>query len=249
LFNQSEFGNLENYLLEKKYYKNISCEQVLNTYIFTGAVEFKKHRFKKASIFLINVFNEKALEVMNKIFFLLCIIISLIISLITIANFSGNDSSDWFYILGIISSLIPLIISLSIQNALEYHHDSFCKKCGKKLACEEIGDPVMKETSSYGDYSLTVTRHWKCRYCGDVDIRESPENIFAEQGEMLPAFSLKSIECKKCSETGTVVELKKPDIKEIGKLRLTRRYYKCTVCGHEHINESEEIVNRRNHVV
>ncbi|MDM7918628.1 MAG: hypothetical protein QUS12_05620 [Methanosarcina sp.] len=244
MYNQSEFGNLENYLLEKKYYKNISCEQVLNTYIFTGAVEFKKHRFKKASIFLINVFNEKALEVMNKIFFLLCIIISLI----TIANFSGNDSSDWFYILGIISSLIPLIISLSIQNALEYHHDTFCKKCGKKLACEEIGDPVMKETSSYGDYSLTVTRHWKCRYCGDVDIRESPENIFAEQGEMLPAFSLKSIECKKCSETGTVVELKKPDIKEIGKLRLTRRYYKCTVCGNEYINESEEIVNRRSHV-
>jgi DNA-directed RNA polymerase subunit RPC12/RpoP len=245
LYTQSEFGNLENYLLEKKYYKNISCEQVLNTYIFTGAVELKKHRFKKASIFLINFFDEKALEIMNKTFFLLCIIISLV----TIANFLGNDSPDWFYILCIISSLIPLIISLFIKNVLEYHHDTFCKKCGKKLACEEIGDPVMKETSSFGDYSLTVTRHWKCRYCGDMEIRESPENIFAEQGEMLPEFSLKNIECKKCSETGTVVELKKPDIKEIGKRRLTRRYYKCTVCGHEHINESEEIVNRRKHVV
>lgn len=245
MYNQSELGNLENYLLENKYYKKTSCEQILNTYIFTGAVEFKKHRFKKVSLFLINVFDEKVLEIMSKIFFLLCIVISLV----TIVNFLYNGISDWFYILGIIFSLIPLIISLRIQNVLEYYKDTFCKECGKKLACEEIGEPVMKETSSSGNYTLTVTRHWKCRYCGNVDIRESSENIFAEQGEMLPEFSLKGIECKKCRETGTIVEVKKPDIKEIGKQRLTRRYYKCTTCGHEAIDESEETVNHRTHVV
>ena len=241
MYNQSELGNFENYLLEKKYSKKTSCEHVLNTYVFTGVVEFKKHRFKKVSLFLINIFDEKVLEIMSKIFFLLCIVISLV----TIVIFLYRGISDWIYILGIISSLVPLIISLRIQSVLEYYQDTFCKECGKKLAYEEIGEPVMKETSSFGNYTLTVTRHWKCRYCGNVDIRESSENIFAEQGEMLPAFSLKHIECKKCSETGTIVEIKKPDIKEIGKRRLTRRYYKCTICGHEDINESEEVVNHR----
>lgn len=47
MYNQSEFGNLENYLLEKKLCKKTSCEQVLNTYIFTGAVEYKKIGSKK----------------------------------------------------------------------------------------------------------------------------------------------------------------------------------------------------------
>jgi DNA-directed RNA polymerase subunit RPC12/RpoP len=245
LYNQSEFGNLENYLLEKKFCKKTSCEQVLNTYIFTGAVEFKKHRFKKVSFFLINIFDEKALEIMSKIFFFFCIIISLV----TVVNFLGNNATDWFYILGIIFSLIPLIISLCIQNVLEYYHDTFCKECGKKLACEEIGEPLMKETSSFGEYTLTVTRQWKCRYCGNVDTRQDQENIFAEQGEMLPSISLKSIECKKCSGTGTLIEIKRPDIKEIGKRRSTRRYYKCTACGNEDISESEEIINGRAHVV
>lgn len=237
MYNQSEFGNLENYLLEKKYCRKTSCEQVLNTYIFTGAVEYKKHKFKKVSLFLINAFDEKVLEVMSTAFSLLCVIIALS----TIVNFLVSDAADWLYILGMASSLIPLIISLSIQNSLEYYQDTFCRECGKKLACEEIGEPVMRETSSFGDYTLTVKRHWKCRYCGTVETRESPENILAEQGEMLPASSLKVIECKKCSEKGTVVETKKPDIKEIGKHRLTRRYYKCTVCGHEYIHESEEV--------
>lgn len=243
MYNQSEFGNLENYLLEKKYCKKTSCEQTLNTYVFTGAVEFKKYRFKKFSLFLINTFDEKILEIMSKIFFLLCIIIALV----TIVNFLGNDTADWFYILGIILSLVPLIISLCIQNVLEYYQDTFCKKCGNKLACEEIGEPVIKETSSFGDYTLTVTRHWKCRYCGSVDVREDPENIFAEQGEMLPVISLKGIECKKCSVMGTVIEFKRPDMKEIGNKRITRRYYKCTLCGHEGINESEEIISRNIH--
>lgn len=245
MYNQSEFSNLENYLLEKKYCRKTRCEQVLNTYIFTGAVEFKKQRFKKVSIFLINTFNEKILEIVSNIFFLLCIILALT----TIVSFLVSDVADWVYILGMISSLIPLVISLSTQNVLEYYQDTFCKECGKKLACEEIGEPVMKETSSFGNYTLTVTRHWKCRYCGNVDVRESPENILAEQGEMLPALSLKDIECKKCTETGTIVEIKKPDIKEIGNQRLTRRYYKCTACGREEINESEERVDRSTHIV
>jgi hypothetical protein len=146
-----------------------------------------------------------------------------------------------------IASLVPLIISLCIQNVLEYHQDTFCKKCGNKLACEEIGEPVMKEISNCGNYTLTVRRHWKCRYCGHVDTREGPENIFAEKGEMLPVVYLKGIECNKCGELSRVVEFKKPDIKEIGNRRITRRYYKCTLCGHEDINESEEIINRRTH--
>ena len=62
---------------------------------------------------------------------------------------------------------------------------------------------------------------------------------------MLLVGSLESIECKTCSEIGTVVEVKRPDVKVIGKRKLTRRYYKCTLCGHGDINESEEIINRR----
>ena len=243
MYNQSEFGNLENYLLEKEYSKNTSCEQTLNAHIFTGTVEFKKHRFKSVSLFLINIFDEKIIEIMSKIFVLLCITIALV----TTISFLDNETADWFYILGIMASLVSLIISLFIQNVLEYYQDTFCRKCGNKLACEEIGEPVMKETSNFRDYTLTITRHWRCRYCGNVDTREGPENIFAEKGEMLPVIYLKGIECKKCSSIGTVEEYKKPDIKEIGNKRITRRYYKCTLCGHEDISESEGIINRNAH--
>lgn len=243
MYHQSEFGNLENYLLEKKYLKNNSCEHPSNVHIFTGTVEFKKHRFKSVSLFLINAFDEKTLEMMSKIFVLLCIIIALG----TTINFLETEASDWFYILGITVSLVPLLLSLCIQHALEYHRDTFCRKCGNKLACEETGEPLLKETSNNGDYTLTVTRHWKCRYCGNVDTREGPENIFTEKGEMLPLIHLKGIECKKCSGIGTVKEFKKPDIKEIGNKRITRRYYRCTLCGHEDITEIVETINRSVH--
>ncbi len=243
MYNQSEFGNLENYLLEKKYSKNTSCEQTLNVHIFTGTVEFKKHRFKSVSLFLINAFDEKTLEIMSKIFVLLCITIALG----TTINFLETETSDWFYILDVMASLVSIIISLCIQNVLEYHKDTFCRKCGNKLACEEIGEPIMKEKSNFGDYTLTVTRHWRCGYCGNVDTREGPENIFTEKGEMLPVIHLKSIECKKCSLSGAVVEFKRPDVKEIGNKRITRRYYKCTLCGHEDISENEEQINRSVH--
>jgi hypothetical protein len=244
LYNQSEFGNLENYLLEKKHHTKNSCEHVLDTYIFSGAVELKKYRFKKLSLFLINNFNEKVLEITSKVFFLLCIVITLV----TTVYFVGNGISDWLYVLGLTLSLFPLIISLFIHNVLEYYHDTFCKKCGNKLACEEIGEPVIKETSNFGDYTLTITRHWKCRYCGNVDTREGKENIFTEQGEVLPVVFHEGLECRKCSGIGTVMELKKPDIKEIGKRRLIRRYYKCTLCGHEDIHENEEMINRCIHI-
>ena len=77
MYQQSEFGNLETYLLEKKYIKNNSCEETLDVHIFTGTVEFKKHRFKSVSLFLINAFDEKTLEIMSKVFVLLCITIAL----------------------------------------------------------------------------------------------------------------------------------------------------------------------------
>lgn len=241
MYNQSEFSNLENHLLEKRHYRNTSCEHVLNTYVFTGTVEFKKARFEKISLFLINRFDEKTLKIISNTFFLFYTVISLI----TIFNDLVNRTADWVYVLSITLFIIPLIISIFIQNVLEYYQDTFCKACGRKLACEEIDEPIMKETSGFGDYTLTVTRRWKCKYCDNVDIRESKENIFTEQGEMLPEFSLKAIECKKCREMGSLIEIKKPDIKEIKKRRLTRRYYKCTVCGHEEISENEEIVTHR----
>ncbi|AAM06204.1 TPA: hypothetical protein HA338_04340 [Methanosarcina acetivorans] len=243
MYHQSEFGNLENYLSEKKHLKNNSCEQALNVHIFTGTVEFKKHRFKSISLFLINVFDGKALEIMSKIFILLCITIALG----TTINLLETETSDWFYILGITASMVPLIFSLFIQHVLEYHRDTFCRKCGKKLACEEIGEPVLKETSDHGDYTLTVTRYWKCRYCGNIDTREGPEGIYIKKGEMRPIIHLKSFECKKCGGIGTVKEFKRPDIKEIGNKRIIRRYYKCTLCGHEDIIESEETINRSIH--
>jgi len=243
LYNQYEFGNLENYLLENKCNKNTSCEQTLNVHIFTGTVEFKKHRFKSVSLFLINAFDEKTLEIMSNIFVLLCITIALGMTI----NFLETETSDWFYILGVMASLVSIIISLCIQNVLEYYQDTFCRKCGNKLACEEVGEPIMKEKSNFRDYTLTVTRHWRCKYCGNVDTREGPENIFTEKGEMLPVIHLKSIECKKCSLSGAVVEFKKPDVKEIGNKRITRRYYKCTLCGNEDISESEEKINLSAH--
>lgn len=243
MYNQSEFGNLETYLLEKKYSKKTSCGQPPDIYIFTGTVGFKKHSFENVSVILINTFNEKILGIISKIFLLLCITGAFV----TTINFQNSETADWLYIVGMVASLVPLIISLCIQNVLEYHKDTFCEKCGNKLACEEVGEPVMKETSNFSGYTLTVTRHWKCRYCGNVDTREGSENIFADKGEMLPAVYLKGIECSKCSGLSTVVEFKKPDIKEIGNKRTTRRYYKCTLCGYEDINESEETISRSTH--
>ncbi|AKB29480.1 hypothetical protein MSSIT_2761 [Methanosarcina siciliae T4/M] len=240
MYRQSEFINLENYLLEKKYLKNNSCEQSLNAHTFIGTVGLKKHRFKSVSLFLINAFDEKTLKRMSKVFILL----SITMALGTAINFLKTETPDLLYVLGITTSMVPLIFSLFIQHVLEYHRDTFCRKCGKKLACEEVGEPVLKETSDRGDYTLTVTRHWKCRYCGNIDTREGPGDIFINKGEMKPIIHLKSIECKKCGGIGTVKEFKIPDIKEIGNKRVIRRYYKCTICGHENISESEEAINR-----
>ena len=153
MYNQSKFSNLENYLPEKKYHIKTTCEQILDTYIFSSVVELKKHRFKKLSSLLISNFDEKVLEMTSKVFFLLCIVIILV----TTVYFMGNGVADWLYVLGLTLSLIPLIISLCMHNVLEYCHDTFCIKCESKLACEEIGEPFMKETSSFGDYTLTVT--------------------------------------------------------------------------------------------
>lgn len=242
MYNQSEFSKLKNYLLEKNT-KSTDCKQILDNYVFTSKCELERHSFKKISLFLINTFNVKILEIISKIFFILCILIALV----TTFSFLENETSDWYYILGMVLSLIPLILSLYIENVLEHYQDTFCKKCGGELACEEISEPVMKETSSFGDYTLTITRHWRCKHCGNVDARKGPENIFTEKGEMLPEIYLKCMECKECGGIGTVVEFKKPDVKEIRNKRITRRYYKCTLCDHEEINESEEIITWSTH--
>ena len=81
--------------------------------------------------------------------------------------------------------IIFLFLNAITYNAMEYNRDSLCRLCGKKFSCEEIKEQEINEISIYDDYFVKVTRYWKCKLCGRVDIREGIEDIVPQRKEII----------------------------------------------------------------
>jgi len=106
----------------------------------------------------------------------------------------------------------------SIGNSLlwkvRYVKATRCKRCHKNYAYEEIEEPDIKEISTEESYVVTVTRNWRCKYCGHIDSSESPEKIKAYKGLKEIKRAAKEIKCERCGKTEFNFEYKNPDIKE-----------------------------------
>lgn len=250
MISYSFLGKLESDKNEKKNRKTSHKKPASEIHVFTEAGEFKESTKINPLVvkFLIDKIGEKKLEFIADTFRGFCKIGILVSSIMmfTLAFFSGfieEELVDWSFFLSFIlffSALIAVFTVNIIDGLLKYHRDAICRNCGEKFACEEIKKPIVKEVSTSEEYTITATRHWKCKYCGNVDIREEIEDIITKKGDMMSPNYLKEIQCKKCKEYQTVEEFKKPDVKEIGNTRTERRYIICSRCGHEDIIVREE---------
>lgn len=137
----------------------------------------------------------------------------------------------------------------SIGNSLlwkvRYVKATRCKRCHKNYAYEEREEPDIKEVSTEELYVVTVTRHWRCKYCGHIDSSESPEKIKAYKGLKEIKRATREIKCEKCGKTEFNFEYKNPDIKEdpFGKtvVQTETKYYKCNYCGNLNITGEETV--------
>lgn len=106
--------------------------------------------------------------------------------------------------------------------------------------------PEIQETSTPYQYTIQVTRYWKCRVCGRENVRKSSEGFITRKGTLKRLSSVSKISCKKCSKTGAYIEYKEPDERKskVGahKEIVTRRYYRCKFCKYKDIKEVEEDV-------
>lgn len=157
-------------------------------------------------------------------------------SLKNINFFPGHIINSIFFGLLLVTLLIGFIGTI-LKNVDKYCKDTFCQKCGKDFAYEEIKEPEIKETSTFEDYIITITRHWRCKHCGDEILKTEIMDIYKHKGEKskVPAEN-----CKKCGNKSTINEYKKPDIKELRYKDTIIRHYKCTYCNHHEIMINEE---------
>jgi hypothetical protein len=143
------------------------------------------------------------------------------------------------FLLGFILSvlfLIPtglILIGFGSFLSIPYIKNTTCKKCHKKYAYEERKEPDVKEVSTEKSYKVTITRYWKCKYCGNIDISESPETVRCYKVRKGRKVEIK---CEKCSRTGILPECRRPDAKVVDYMATTDiRYYRCEGCGHINI--------------
>jgi hypothetical protein len=151
------------------------------------------------------------------------------------------EQISWFLVLlGFIVGFLVLIRGFSLTCNTEYVKATRCKKCHKNYAYEEREESDIKEVSNEYSYTVTITRHWKCKYCGYIDSSESPEEIKSYKGRREED---KEIKCEKCGEIEVSSECRDPDVKEEGALmsrvKTTTRYYRCKHCGHLNTTELE----------
>ena len=151
-----------------------------------------------------------------------------------ICIFSENLPEN-LYLMLLIGSvcLFFFIFGLRLFSYVKYVKATRCKICNKNYAYEETANPDIKEVSTENSYTVSITRFWKCKYCGHIDSSESSENIGTRKEKMKKP---KRIICEKCEKSGISHEYKKPDIKcednSSGQTFTTIRYYKCEYCRH-----------------
>ncbi len=77
----------------------------------------------------------------------------------------------------LILSFVFLALGIILLAAVRYHTSSQCEKCNKEFAYEEVGTPTVKEVKTSEGTRKVTTRTYKCKFCGDVDVRKDSELI------------------------------------------------------------------------
>jgi len=106
------------------------------------------------------------------------------------------------YIWVLILCIIPFSLfcyGLVLIPYVKYVGITGCKNCYKVYAYEETKNPDIKEVSTDDSYTISITRYWKCKYCGYTDITASPENITTRKEKMLKKHI--KIKCENCGKT------------------------------------------------
>jgi DNA-directed RNA polymerase subunit RPC12/RpoP len=212
------------------------CTQKIYTTTYKGKIRSRKILKWIPSI---ETYGETAVHIPGK---LPLIIANLVI--LALLFLIGSFFEEWILYLLFFTSIVFMFLFLSGTGILsdeKYVEAPKCKKCHREYAYEEREEPDIKEVSTEDSYTVTITRYWKCKYCGHKDSSESSENIIAYKGEKKEP---EKIECEKCRRQGISPECRDPDIKmeefKASATFITTRYYRCKYCRHVNIKVEKE---------
>ena len=219
-----------------------------NTHIITHEGGFKKNDFfpKRFTPVLIRTFGEPFISLLGRVPDYL-IAILWVTFLVLIAQF---QLSEIYAILSILISATLIVVMFKLIPQLSYagvyYRDTLCEKCGNEFTCEEAKIPEIQEISTPCEYTIQVTRYWKCGVCGYMNVRKSSEGFATKKGKLKRLSSVAKIPCKRCGKTGAYIEYKEPDESKskVGAHNEieTRRYYRCKFCKYEDIKAVHEDV-------
>lgn len=241
---KGEFRTKDSLGKDKDY--SMKCTQDMCVTEYKGKIRYRKP-FKRVP--LVDTYGETAV----KLFGILKIILGItgvLIAFIALGKMPENLEGLEKYLLGTVILVIFYVSSTLVLEGISSHSSAMflkslkCKQCGRKNAYEEREKPDIREDSTENSYTVTITRYWKCKYCGYLDISESSENI--------KCFKMKKkkptkIKCEECGVTSLVSECRNPDMKiedHPGGSNITEiRYYKCDYCGHLNIETKKTRLN------
>ncbi len=248
--------------LYKKQYNEVSYTLDADTETLYITYKGKIHSFflKNKAPYFVKIFGRKKIHAAANIFMplseLILILLFLISLLVPISFLSILMPFPLFFekhlgilevfpgdlmIRGLFGLFAITVISGFIGNFLEnvdkYCQDASCNRCGKDFAYDESNKPEIKEISTFEDYVITITRFWKCKYCGNQASKTDIMNIHKYKGEK---SKLPEEACKKCGYNSAMSEYKRPDVKEVRHTDTIIRHYKCKHCSHREIMINEE---------
>lgn len=233
-----ESDESEKNIMGNKDQNEINRKKTSNTNVFTYEGEFKKHSSKDITPYLIKSFTEQGIEGLKNILIFLGAILYLALFISMLNELDDEHVSRGLFFLAFIVFFTFVWIDHILKSSLEYYRDTLCRKCGKEYACSEVKKPVITEISNSKEYTVTVTRYWECKFCGNLDVREGSENITTKKGR-IKSFKFRKDKCPQCGKY-EVEEIMDSDVKEINNKRTTRRYYKCNYCGYKYTGVKEE---------
>ncbi|WP_410508182.1 hypothetical protein RSJ42_15560 [Methanosarcina hadiensis] len=135
-----------------------------NTHIIIHEGGFKNNNFflKRFTPVLIRTFGEPSISLLGRVPDYLIAILGLTFFLLI--QFLLSEIYAILFILisaSLIIAMFELIPQLSYTGA--YYRDTLCEKCGNEFSCEETKVPETQETSTPHQYTIQVTRYWRCR--------------------------------------------------------------------------------------
>ncbi|WP_440955961.1 hypothetical protein ACSAZK_03115 [Methanosarcina sp. Mfa9] len=231
----------------KKQHNGVSykLEPNSNTLYATYEKNYRyKNRLKSISPSLINKFGEKKLKVMGdrlNAFGVLSVAFGfpLWISLfLQDKGFISKEVTMEVLLLLFILSILFAWIGYEFIETVRYFEDSKCKNCGKDFAYNEFKKPEAKEVSSPHRYEISLTRYWKCKFCGHTDPRTEPVPFIHKKGSI---DNLSNQTCSVCKKESALEVQKNPDIKVEGSTTTKIRHYRCKYCNSYGIEIETEV--------